>query len=283
MLFLLGGNNSDETDEFSNPAIICCKKFVHSRCQNRWMEESTFCAHCTHTILVEDNAIWNPPEELTAPPQREVARQALNSFQESDRAFRIRVTPEFPFSVAPMDWFNLWEMIDAYLSFHSPDLPMIINDKSLTVNVEKDKISVVCTGLAPEGTGEVDQAEGVVGSAMSNDGPGSSGSQAATAGCGQIPIVPDEGHEQVANVDGVVGCDQMASGGAGNNNGSQTSGVKHGQVAGVGAGVSLGQMAGPYSASNGSGSQVVGNGRVQLTGGNAGAGRGKIGGRVFLI
>ncbi|KAL9977571.1 hypothetical protein ACROYT_G014990 [Oculina patagonica] len=222
------------------------------------MEESTFCAHCTHAILVEDNAIWNPPEELTAPPQREVARQALNSFQESDRAFRIRVTPEFPFSVAPMDWFNLWEMIDAYLSFHSPDLPMIINDKSLTVNVEKDKISVVCTGLAPEGTGEVDQAEGVVGSAMSNDGPGSSGSQAATAGCGQIPIVPDEGREQVANVDGVVGCDQMASGGAGNNNGSQTSGVKHGQVAGVGAGVSLGQMAGPYSASNGSGSQVVG-------------------------
>ncbi len=34
---------------------------------------------------------------------------------------------QFPFSTDPMDWFGLWEMIDAYLSFHSPDLPIIIS------------------------------------------------------------------------------------------------------------------------------------------------------------
>ena len=124
---------------------------MYSRCQNRWLEDSTTCAHCKREFLVEDNAIWNPPEELAAPPQREVTREALTIYQQDDRAFRNRVTVEvsnhafekitrtevctevvfvifqFPFSINPLDWFSVWEAIDAYLPFHSPDQPMIIS------------------------------------------------------------------------------------------------------------------------------------------------------------
>lgn len=32
---------------------------------------------------------------------------------------------QFPFSVNPVTWFRLWEAIDTYLSFHTPDQPMI--------------------------------------------------------------------------------------------------------------------------------------------------------------
>ena len=131
--------------------LSCCAKWVHTVCQSQWETVGSYCAHCKRNFIVENDAIWNPPEELTDPPQREVAREALNSYQQGDRAFRNRVTPEvsnhafekitrtevctevvfvifqFPFSVDPIDWFGLWEAIDAYLSFHSPDLPMIIS------------------------------------------------------------------------------------------------------------------------------------------------------------
>ncbi|KAL9977110.1 hypothetical protein ACROYT_G014481 [Oculina patagonica] len=107
--------------------LHCCEKFVHTRCQNRWQETSTTCAHCTRVIRQPAAQIWNLPEDILNTPHREVAREAINLYQRSETAYRNRVTPEFPFFVNPTTWFDLWEALDAYLSFHATDLPLIIS------------------------------------------------------------------------------------------------------------------------------------------------------------
>ncbi|KAL9978949.1 hypothetical protein ACROYT_G016533 [Oculina patagonica] len=112
--------------------LPCCLKFVHTRCQIRWQETHTTCAHCIREIVQPAAQIWNPPEEIRAIPQREVARQALILYRESETAFRYRVTPEFPFSVNPATWFSLWDALDAYLSLHATDLPLIISGRVIS-------------------------------------------------------------------------------------------------------------------------------------------------------
>ncbi|KAL9977679.1 hypothetical protein ACROYT_G015111 [Oculina patagonica] len=74
--------------------LPCCLKFVHTRCQIQWQETHTTCAHCMREIVQPAAQIWNPPEAIRAIPQREVARQALILYRESETAFRYRVTPE---------------------------------------------------------------------------------------------------------------------------------------------------------------------------------------------
>lgn len=131
--------------------LRCCSKFVHTRCQNRWQENHSKCAHCQRGIVQPAAPIWNPPQEIRAVPHREQAREALNLYRESETAFRNRVTREvsnhafeiwlalkfvlkvmfvvfqFPFFVNPTTWFDLWEALDAYLSFHSSNQPLIVS------------------------------------------------------------------------------------------------------------------------------------------------------------
>ena len=69
--------------------LQCCKKLVHTSCQNIWLQGNSECAHCRAEIERRNIVIWNP-----APlPQREVAREAIRLYRASEIAFTSRGGP----------------------------------------------------------------------------------------------------------------------------------------------------------------------------------------------
>ena len=123
------------------------------------------------------------------------------------------------------------------------------DDSSVTLSFGNDTMSVICTGIAPEG------GNGTTENPADQTG-GLDGCQAGGVG-----------HGQLASVGVGAGCGQMAGvGGAAIGNGSQAYSAGHG----------YGQMARVEGAAIGKESQAGGAGHGQMAGVNVGAGCGQV-------